>query len=133
MDNKKVIRSSQHGFTKDILCFTNMLVFHNETTTWTDEGRAVDIVYLDYSKAFNTVSHNILTGKLRKCGLDEWKVRLERWAERNHLRFKKDKCRVLHLSNNHLMYQYRLGDDMLEGRIAENGLGVLVDKKFTKN
>jgi len=31
----------------------------------------VDIVYLDFSKAFNTVSHNILIGKLRKCGLDE--------------------------------------------------------------
>ena len=31
-----------------------------------DEGRAVDIVCLDFSKAFNTVSHKILIGKLRK-------------------------------------------------------------------
>ena len=38
---------------------------------WLDEGRAVDVVYLDFSKAFNTVSHNTLTDKLRKCGLDE--------------------------------------------------------------
>jgi len=29
---------------------------------------------------FNTVSHNILLGKLRKCGLDEWSVRwIENW------------------------------------------------------
>jgi len=40
----------------------------------------VDIVYLDFSKAFNTLSHNILLGKLRKCGLDEWSVRwIENW------------------------------------------------------
>ncbi|GAB0181612.1 fer-1-like protein 6 [Grus japonensis] len=31
-------------------------------------------------KAFDTISHNILTGKLRKCGLDEWMVRwIENW------------------------------------------------------
>jgi len=30
--------------------------------------------------AFDTVSHNILVGKLRKCGLDEWMVRwIENW------------------------------------------------------
>jgi len=40
-------------------------------TGWVDEGRAVDAVYLDFSK---DISHNILLGKLRKCGLDEWSV-----------------------------------------------------------
>jgi len=37
-------------------------------------------IYLDFSKAFDTVPHNILLGKLRKCGLDEWSVRwIENW------------------------------------------------------
>lgn len=31
----------------------------------------MDVVYLDFIKAFDTISHNILVGKLRKCGLDE--------------------------------------------------------------
>jgi len=40
----------------------------------------VDVVYLGLSKAFGTVSQNILLGKLRKCGLEEWSVRwLENW------------------------------------------------------
>ncbi|GAB0207394.1 mitochondrial enolase superfamily member 1 [Grus japonensis] len=49
-------------------------------TSWVDEGRALHVVYLDFSKAFDTISHNILISKLRKCGLDEWTVRwVENW------------------------------------------------------
>ncbi|KAJ7424128.1 RNA-directed DNA polymerase from mobile element jockey-like protein [Pitangus sulphuratus] len=80
MENKKVIRSSQHGFTKGKSCLINLIAFYDETTTWMDEGRRVDIVYLDFSKTFDTVSYNILIDKLRKCGLDEWMVRwIEHW------------------------------------------------------
>jgi len=40
----------------------------------------MDVVYLDFSKDFDTVSHNIFLGKLRKCGLDEWSVKwIENW------------------------------------------------------
>jgi len=67
VEEKKVIRS-----------LTNLIAFYDGVTGWVDEGRAVDVVYLDFSKAFDTVSHNILLGKLRKCELDEWSVR---WIE----------------------------------------------------
>jgi len=80
MEEKKVIGSSQHGFTKGKSCLTNLIAFYDGMSDWVDEGRAVDVVYLDFSKAFDTVSHNILVGKLRKCGLDEWLVRwIENW------------------------------------------------------
>ena len=35
-----------------------------------DEGEAVDLVYLDFSKSFDTVPHNILVEKLGAHGLD---------------------------------------------------------------
>ncbi|KAK4826654.1 LOW QUALITY PROTEIN: hypothetical protein QYF61_010639 [Mycteria americana] len=82
MNNKKIIRSSQHGFTKGQSSLTNLINFYHEMTGL-DEGRAVDIVYLDFSKAFDTVCHKILTDEL----LLGWTVRwvenwLNGWAQR---------------------------------------------------
>jgi len=85
-EEKKVI-SSQHGFTKGKSCLTNLIAFYDGVTGWVDDGRALDVVYLDFSKNFDTVSNNILTGELRKCGLDEWSVRwIETWLNGRTLR-----------------------------------------------
>jgi len=68
---KNVIRSSEHEFTKGKSCLTNLIAFYDGVTVWVDEGRALDVVCLDFSKAFENVSHNILLGKFRKCELEE--------------------------------------------------------------
>lgn len=66
LKGKKII-SSQHGPTKGKLCPTNLVDFCDVITIWIDEGRTVDVVHFDFSKAFVAVSHNILIGKFRKC------------------------------------------------------------------
>lgn len=54
---------------------TNLIDFHDGMAGWVDEGRTVGVICLDSSKASDSVSHYILIGKLRKCGLDKWTVR----------------------------------------------------------
>lgn len=56
----KKIRTGQHGFTKGKLCLTDLIAFYNEVTSSEGQESTEDVVYFDFSKASNTVSHNIL-------------------------------------------------------------------------
>ena len=72
MDQLKVnegIRPSQHAFMNGRSCLTNLISFYDKVTHLVDEGKAVDVGYLDFSKAFDTVLHNILVEKLAAHGL----------------------------------------------------------------
>lgn len=53
---------------------------------------------------------------------------LEKWADRNLIKFYKKKCHVLHPRRSNCMHQYVLGADWLEGSFAEKNLLILVDK-----
>jgi len=54
---------------KDRSCLSN-LISYDQVTLLVDEGKAVDVIYLEFRKAFNTVPHSILLEKLAAHGLD---------------------------------------------------------------
>ena len=64
-----LINPSQHGFLKARSCLTNMLCFLEDVTKWVDERSPVDIIYLDFKKAFDKVPHKRLLFKLKAHGI----------------------------------------------------------------
>ena len=59
----KLINPSQHGFLKAKSCLTNLLCFLEEITKWVDDGSPVDVIYLDFQKAFDKVPHQRLISR----------------------------------------------------------------------
>ncbi|KAK4816607.1 hypothetical protein QYF61_018655 [Mycteria americana] len=75
VQDNQVIRPSQHGFMKGRSCLTNLISSYEEVTHLVDEGKAVDVFYLDFHKAFDTVSHIIFLQKLAAHGFDRCSLR----------------------------------------------------------
>ncbi|KAK4827366.1 hypothetical protein QYF61_017304 [Mycteria americana] len=48
--------------------------------------------------------------------------RLEKWADRNLMKFNKGKCKVVYLGMNNLIHQYMLGANQLESSFVEKDL-----------
>lgn len=72
---KKVIVKSQDGSMKAKSYPTRLDSLSNGMTGLVEEGRGMDIVYLDISKVFSTVSYKILVDEPMKYGLDKQTVR----------------------------------------------------------
>jgi len=69
LKNNTIIRHSQHGFTKDKSCLASLISFYDKVTHLVDEGKVVDVVFLDFSKVFDTVPYSTLLHKLSNCGM----------------------------------------------------------------
>ena len=70
LDMFKLIRSSQHGFMAGRSCVTNLLEYLEELTKLVDRGASVDVVYLDFAKAFDKVPISRLLEKCRGLGIE---------------------------------------------------------------
>ena len=72
----KLIADSQHGFMKNRSCATNLLDFLEQVTKAVDSGKDVDVIYLDFAKAFDKVPTERLLRKLKAHGVEgqvaEW-------------------------------------------------------------
>ncbi|KAJ7422637.1 hypothetical protein WISP_37002 [Willisornis vidua] len=66
-----VIGYSQHSFIRGKSCSSNLFSFYDKATHLADLGKLVDVILLDISKAFHTVSHSVFLDEMSSTQLDK--------------------------------------------------------------
>ena len=82
LNSYNLITHSQHGFMARKSCLTNLLDYLVFVTTQIDLGHPVDVIYLDFQKAFDKVPHVRLINKIKAHGISgkmlHW---IEKWLD----------------------------------------------------
>ncbi len=69
MDNNNLYSEHQYGFRSGYSCITQLLHVFEEWSCALDSNENIDVVYLDFRKAFDTVPHARLLNKLKAYGI----------------------------------------------------------------
>ena len=69
LTDTELLTDTQHGFSRARLCLTYLLESFEEWTTTLDDQYAVDVIYLDFRKAFDLVPYQRLIRKLKSYGI----------------------------------------------------------------
>ena len=71
LSENKLFNPSQHGFLKGRLCLSALLSVYDELiqNLSSNQSSCIDMIYLDFAKAFDTVDHGVLLHKLKNLGI----------------------------------------------------------------
>ena len=97
METNKLFSDCQHGFRNHRSCVTQLLEVMNDLSRMIEEGDSIDIIYLDFSKAFDTVPHQRLLAKLNAYGIDG---NILKWIES----FLSDRSQRVRVNKEHSNY-----------------------------
>ena len=75
LEENGLISPNQFGFRSGRGTEDQLLGVYGKVCEWVDAGGSVDVIFLDYSKAFDRVSHSLLIEKLYLLGLNEFVIR----------------------------------------------------------
>ena len=65
----KLLRNSQHGFRQQYSTTSKLLELLNDVTQDIDNNNNVELITIDFSKAFDSISHSKLIHKLYSYGI----------------------------------------------------------------
>ena len=69
IDERDLLSDDQHGFRSGRSCVTQLLEIVEIWSSMLDEGGGIDVVYLDFRKAFDSVPHERLLKKVKSYGI----------------------------------------------------------------
>ena len=61
--------NNQHGFRNGRSCISQLLNHYNKILENLEKGHEIDVIYLDFAKAFDKVHHGLLLQKLQNIGI----------------------------------------------------------------
>ena len=69
MEKTNAFNEGQHGFRKGRSCLSQLLAHQESLVQDISKGTNLDVIYLDFAKAFDKVDHGLLLHKLRGLGI----------------------------------------------------------------
>ena len=69
LEDNELLSSTQHGFRQGRSCLTQLLHHYDNILRNLCDGAVSDVLYLDFSKAFDKVDHDILLHKVSNNGI----------------------------------------------------------------
>ena len=65
LECKHLLHDTQHGFLPSKSCTTQLVSFSHDISVGLNSNNLIDVIYLDFAKAFDTVNHDIILLKLK--------------------------------------------------------------------
>ena len=69
LEENNLMNPNQHGFRQNRSCLSQLLAHYDEVLSCLEGDAGVDVVYLDFSKAFDKVDFHTLLKKLKSLGI----------------------------------------------------------------
>ena len=70
LEENNILSQQQFGFRSGHSTVEQLILTYNEITYLVDQGKTVDLLFFDYSKAFDVVCHHLLLQKLQCLGIE---------------------------------------------------------------
>ena len=69
MTENELYSKCQNGFRKYRSCITQLIEVYDKMAELIDDGKNIDVVYLDFKKAFDSIPHERLLLKTKGYGI----------------------------------------------------------------
>ena len=69
IEENNMFNPNQHGFRAGHSCLSQLVQHYDKITRYMEEGNNVDIIYLDFSKAFDKLDFSITLQKIKNLGI----------------------------------------------------------------